>query len=244
MKKKGLILLAVLTMMLGFTACGGTEIVEEDSSVDTKLVAEIDGVELERDNENVLKTMSETDAQFFYAEWQNLNSSESIGPLNIYQTNMATANEIVGNGADSSKASKSVTKQLSDYFGYEFESITEGKQSGSVDYPSYNTAVHFVKGGNNATVYDYYKDNEINLSSENWEVKKFGVLLQYVNEEDNQKGYQYYLICEGDVTTQAKSSDPLELFPEVGESSHITVKISAFGTDADKECGIEDIFFD
>lgn len=249
MKKKILILLTVLIMTLGFTACGGTEIVDEGKEVETELIAEIEyngggDDEMPSVYKEVLDKMEESDAQFFYMEWSNEDPNTPKGPLKLYQTDKATVDEIADKCADSSKSSKQVTAQVNEYLNYKHDSITRGKQTGAESSPDYNVVVDFIKGDNTSTVYDYYVDNKLDLMCENVKATKMAIMLNGINEQAGQKSYYYLFICEGDVTTETKSSDSFNIFPEVGVTDTITVKIAAFASDADGECGIEDMFFD
>lgn len=243
MKKVSTILL-VLMLALSLFACGGTEMEDQGLDVETKQIATMDPEYGDEDipwqYKTILDTMEESDVQFFFAEVDDMNNPQE---MYVYQTNAAEFNGAIEK-FDAAKVSKDLTKELEERFSYKFEDVYVEKQVGSTYYNGYNSFCDFIKNGAKETLYDYYHDNQLNLSSENWQVTKLAVVKNGYNKRQNFWSYYFLAICEGDVTTDAKSTDSLSIFPEAGASTHMSFKVVSFGTTIDKEVTIEDIFFE
>lgn len=242
MKKISTILL-ILLLAVSLTACGGTEMEDQGVDVETEQIATMDpeySDDIPWQYKEVLDIMSESEAQFFYAGLDDMDNPQE---MYVYQTNAAEFDADIEK-FDAAKVSKDLTKELEERFGYKYEEVYADKQVGSTYYNGYNTFCDFIKGEDKATLYDYYHDNQLNLSSEDWQITKLAVVQHGYNKEQNFRTYYFLALCEGDVTTDAKSADSLSLFPEAGASEHMSIKVVSWGSTMDKDVTIEDIFFE
>lgn len=227
MRKLFLIAVCIVSVLI-LSSCGNSNILDEGKAVETKLIATY---ERDRDEAEIyddfLDMMVTSDAQYFYIDGEGNTTPEGINePFTLYQTDRMTVDEIASKGLSVDKAAKIMISEIEDFYNQSYEKITHGKQKGSTLYNNYYLNANFANENETYCVYDYYKNNNLIISGDNWTFKKVAVHLY--SDDDAGTMYKYLFVIEGDVTTGTKSNDPLNAFPEVGETEHMTIMVSAF----------------
>lgn len=224
MKKKLILTLTIMLMVLGLTACSGTEIVEE-TFIETEeigLVYHTGASYLESpEYKEILDVMEASNAQFFYID-HNYGWSE----YTVYQTNMEKYNEVAANIQDATNTSKILSRGLNGFVNLTDKNIQVDCNTWFKGMIANSAGVSMICGGGEGkeeTLYMYFKDNEIKLSSEGIDIKKLGI-MHYDTDENGVEYYTYFFIAEGEVTVEAINSDPYNVFHEAGETKPYIIK--------------------
>lgn len=207
----------------------GTSI-EEIAPVETELVGSVyTSNRTEADvNKEILDVMDEVDGQFFYLE-ERMNEGRY---LDIYKTDMNTFNEKVGNCPDAKKSSKKMSGGLKAFLNMNHSTIVSDPERwfGGLRQNDFRFNDKWPAGD---FMYNYFKDNEIVISCDDFKVTKLGTMVYSISTEDPitgeaitpQTSYNRYTIGEGTVTTKNKIGDPNGYFPEVEESRAVKLKV-------------------
>lgn len=244
--RKVIILLAALVMLFGLTACGGTEMIEEQP-VETAYIDTIYGDGNDDgylgEYKVILDMMESSEAQFFYVDC--IEPEMSSDYFEIYQTDNATFDEKVANVYKAGKASKIITKGFNSFFNSGYDSIAENANDET------NAWFGDMQIDNDVVEWsgDYIKDNKIKLSCEEVNPSKLAIMHFSTTTEDpngepcvEQNAYLYFFVGTADVTTVEKESDPMGYFAEVGEIKTVTVKSVIHINDFTKDMWIADLY--
>lgn len=250
--RKVIILLAALVMLFGLTACGGTEIIEEQpvetAYIDTIYYSntpDLEGYDEFNELTEILDVMENSEAQFFYIDYIEPEASGSY--FEIYQTDKATFDEKVGNAPKSDKASKTLTSGFNCFFNLEYDNMHDDVNEDT------NTWFKDVQIDIDTVAWSgyYIRDNKIKLSCEDVTPLKLGVMHYDTTTEDpngdpcvEQNAYYYFFIGTADVTTVEKESDPMGYFAETGETKTITIKSFLDSNDLTKSFWVEGLFLE
>ena len=220
MNRKIILMFITMITALVFTACGGTEIVDEGMTVETKLVETFEStsdIYLEDDvHKNLLNAIEKSEAQFFYIE-----TDDNWRHYSLYQTDMETFNEKVSVATSAEDSSKIISRGIKHFLNSSYSGMGYDSQKWFHPMSISQEEVYATFGGKSPV--EYFEENSIKLNCDEFNIIKMAALIQ----EPNKKGVtsiDFYIVGNGNVETQEKSCDPYGYFADSGASKNVVCK--------------------
>ena len=133
---------------------------------------------------------------------------------------------------DASSSSKSISKGINHFANLTDKKVISDSNTWFDGMDGNRDGISLIFGGtlndgedviSTQTLYTYFKDNEIKLSSPGIKVTKLGIM--YDGKMDSgADNYMFFFIGEGDICVENKANDPLKIFSLPNETRTYTLK--------------------
>jgi hypothetical protein len=209
----------------------------EDTAVETKALDTYkwESDDREKEYKEMMDVMEDTDSSFFYIEEKESGYDTY---MTLYQTDKNTFDSIASECRTADYVSRFMSKGCKVFFNWNYDTITDNQNTwfGGNSVSTYDGVALLYNG---ESPYNYFNDNGIKLSCDTFEITKLAVMKKH---NDGIQSYQYLMIGNGDVTSVEKKSDPLNIYPDEGQTENLTIKISFMSDVNSKWMGADRVY--